>query len=66
MELIWIVLLAVAMLWSLLWKGWALWLAAGRKEKAWFVLMFLLNTLGILDIIYIFIVAKPGSKKRKR
>lgn len=47
--------------WSLFWKGWALWIAGNRKEKVWFVILFIINTLGILDIIYIFM-----RKKKKR
>ena len=39
-------------LWALPWKGWALWLA-----------LLVLNTLAILDIIYIFVVAKRSSTK---
>ena len=44
--------------WSLVWKGWSLWLAARRGEKLWFLALLLINSLGILEIIYIFLVAK--------
>ncbi len=47
-----------ATLWSLAWKGWALWLAARRGEKAWFIALLVINTLGVLEIVYIFAVAK--------
>ncbi|PCH91899.1 hypothetical protein COB80_01250 [Candidatus Kaiserbacteria bacterium] len=50
-------------LWTLPWKGWALWLAARRGEKWWFIALLVLNTLAILDIIYIFVVAKRSSTK---
>jgi len=50
-------------LWSLVWKGIALWYAARRGEKSWFVWLLILNTLGILEIIYIFAVAKRSDKK---
>lgn len=46
------------LLWTLVWKGWALWLAARRDEKIWFVVLLLINTAGILEIVYIFLVAK--------
>ncbi|MES2007074.1 MAG: DUF5652 family protein [Patescibacteria group bacterium] len=45
-------------LWSLVWKGLGLWHAARRNEPAWFVALLLVNTLGILEIIYLFFVAK--------
>lgn len=45
-------------LWTLPWKGWALWLAARRGEKWWFIAILVLNTLAILEIIYIFGIAR--------
>ena len=53
-----LILLLVA--WTLPWKGVALWRAAGNKQLWWFVALFLLNTLAILEIIYIF-----GFSKKK-
>lgn len=44
--------------WSLFWKGMALWHAAKHGDKFWFVFLFLVNTLGILDIIYLIIIGK--------
>lgn len=44
-------------LWSILWKGIALWKAAGLKQRNWFVGLLVLNTIGILDIAYIFFFA---------
>ena len=54
--------LVLILLWSLAWKGWALWLAARRHEKIWFILLLLLNTAGIVEIIYIFLIAKRSDK----
>ena len=45
--------LFLALAWSLAWKGVALWYAGKNKQKVWFVVMFILNTLGILPIIYL-------------
>lgn len=45
-------------LWSLVWKAFALWKAAGQKDKVWFVALIILNTAGILDILYIFVFSK--------
>jgi len=54
------ILIALAVIWSLPWKGVALWRAAGNKHLAWFVVLLLVNTLAILEIIYIF-----GFSKKK-
>jgi len=48
----------IAVLWTLFWKGVALWHSARRGQYWWFVIMLLVNTLGILEIIYLFAVAK--------
>ena len=45
-------------LWSLVWKGLALWHAARRGQYWWFLILALVNTAGILEIIYLFFVAK--------
>jgi hypothetical protein len=55
-------LLALLLIWVLVWKGLALWRAARRKETAWFVALLILNTLGILEIIYYFLIAKSDKK----
>lgn len=52
------VLFFVAYLWSMLWKALALWRAANLKQKNWFVAILILNTLGILEIAYLFFFAK--------
>ncbi len=44
----------MAVLWQLPWKGVALWRAARNTHKGWFIALFLLNTMAILEIIYIF------------
>lgn len=45
-------------LWSMFWKGLALWQAAHNKQKIWFFFLFVLNTFGILEIIYLLFIAK--------
>lgn len=51
------------LLWSLAWKGWALWLAARRGELVWFVVLLVVNTFGLLEIFYIFVIAKRNDSK---
>ena len=45
-------------IWAMAWKGAALWRAAQRKELGWFIALLLVNTLGLLEIIYLFVFAK--------
>ena len=49
-----VVLIVIAVIWSSIWKGIALWRAGGNKHLVWFIVLFIFNTLGILEIIYIF------------
>jgi len=55
----WVIPLII--LWTLPWKGVALWRAGGNKQLVWFICIFIFNTLAILEIIYIF-----GFSKKKQ
>ena len=44
----------LAVVWSLVWKGIALWYAGRSAHLGWFIILFIVNTLGVLEIIYIF------------
>ena len=50
----WSLLIALAVVWSSVWKGIALWRAGRNGHLAWFIALCIVNTLGILEIIYIF------------
>lgn len=52
-ELILIVLVLGAAIWTLVWKGVALWHAARNGQKGWYIALLVVNTLGILEIIYL-------------
>ena len=51
-------LLLVVLVWSIAWKGLALWKAARTGSKPWFIVFLIVNTLGILEILYIFLFSK--------
>jgi len=50
--------LFVLALWSIFWKGLALWHSGRRGQPWWFLIMLVVNTVGILEIVYLFAVAK--------
>ena len=52
--IIWSLLIPLAIVWSMAWKGIALWRAGRNSHLVWFLVMFIINTVGILEIIYIF------------
>ena len=46
-------LILVVVLWTVTLKGFALWYAARGRQKWWFIALLILNTLGILEIVYL-------------
>ena len=48
-----IALMVTVVIWELVWKGLALWRAGRNNHPGWFVALLLLNTAGILPIIYL-------------
>lgn len=59
-------LLFVVMAWTMAWKGVALWKAAQKKQVYWFVALLILNTVGALEILYIFVFSSWKRKEEKK
>jgi len=55
-------LILVVVLWTIILKGYSLWYAARGSQKWWFIVLLVVNTLGILEIIYL-IWFRPKSAK---
>ena len=60
-----VLVLAALSIWAIIWKGLALWKAARNDHNAWYIVMLLANTLGILEIIYIFFFSKKKDKSQQ-
>lgn len=56
-------LFLLAILWSVAIKGYALWTAARAQDKGWFIALLLINTLGILELVYLIWFSPKGSNK---
>ena len=50
------------LLWSLIWKGLALWRASKLNQKYWYIALLGINTMGILEILYLYIFSRPIRK----
>ncbi|HOI60195.1 MAG TPA: DUF5652 family protein [Candidatus Pacearchaeota archaeon] len=46
---------------ELILKGFALWRAAKRGDKAWYIAVLVLNTLGLIPLIYLIITREKGD-----
>jgi hypothetical protein len=53
-------IILILAIWTIPWKGYALWTAAKRNQKVWFIVILILNTVGILEIFYVFKIAKKS------
>ena len=56
------------LVWTIAWKAIASWKAARRGHLIWFVAFFIVNTVGILPMIYLFFFQnmKSVTKNKRR
>lgn len=60
-----LLLLILIIAWSLAWKGMGLWVSARKGQKVWFIAILIVNSMGILEIIY-FISEKIKAKRKSK
>ena len=58
-----LMIIVIAAIWSIFWKGTALWHAARKGHSLWFIVLLFVNTLGVLEIIYLLGVEKVKTEK---
>lgn len=51
-------IMLVLIVWTLYWKYKALWYAAKHDHKWWFIAVLVINTMGILEILYLYYFSK--------
>lgn len=56
-------IIIILALWELFWKAMALWRAAHRNQTYWFGALLVLNTAGILPIIYILMTTARDTEE---
>jgi len=57
------IVMVVVLIWSIFWKGLALWKAARGKQKYWFCVILLINSLGLLEIVFLGFFQKKTKEK---
>jgi hypothetical protein len=57
------VFFAALTVWGIVWKGLALWKASQRSERNWFIIILIINSFGILDIIYYYLVGRGKTSE---
>jgi len=58
-------LFLLIIIWTLTWKLIALWKAARNNHLVWFLVMAIVNTIGILPILYIFLFQNLSKKENQ-
>ena len=56
-----VVLIAIIAVWDLVWKLLATWKAAKKNSVIWFIVLMVLNTIGILPILYYYWFSALGK-----
>lgn len=51
-------------LWDLAWRGIALWQSSQRQQKAWFVVLLVINSAGLLPIAYLILQKTRGQQSK--
>lgn len=54
------ILIATLTVWSVTWKGIALWNAARSNQLGWYIALLFVNTLGILELAYLLFFKKKS------
>ena len=49
--------------WGMIWKAFALYRAGANRSPGWFTALLLVNSVGILEMLYLFVF---GKKKQQR
>ena len=59
-------LFVVISVWEAVWTGLAMWKAAKKNHKWWFILFFVLSLLAIPEIIYLIVNRKKETQEVKK
>ena len=55
-------ILYILIVWTMIWRGLALWHSARNKQMGWFIVFLIVSTVGILEIIYLIFFKKSSAK----
>ncbi len=55
-------LIIILAIWDMIWKIVAMWYASRDNQKMWYILLAIINSIGVLPILYLLVIRK-GVKK---
>lgn len=59
----WLVVIVILVIWDMIWRGFALWKAARNNQNRWFIGLLIVNSVGLLPILYLLISKDQKIKK---
>jgi hypothetical protein len=59
-------LLLISLVWIVFWKILSMWKAARNNHKIWFVVLLLVNTIGLLEVLYYFVFSEIKSNNKDK
>ena len=59
-------LFVLVVIWSAVWKLMAMWKSARKGSLGWFIVLGIVNTVGILEILYIYVFSEMKSRKKAK
>ncbi|OGD69740.1 hypothetical protein A3A84_01045 [Candidatus Collierbacteria bacterium RIFCSPLOWO2_01_FULL_50_23] len=54
----------ILLLADLVLRGFALWRSARKEQKVWFIALLLVNSMGILPLVYLFLNREKATTKK--
>lgn len=57
-----IMIIAAVAIWDMIWKGFALWRASKNGHQNWFIAILVINSVGILPIVYLLMHKSDSSE----
>lgn len=58
------IIIGLVAVWDLAWRGFALWRAARKQQRTWYIALLIFNTVGLLPIIYLLSNREEASHDR--
>ena len=59
-------LLVIVITWELVWKGLSMWKSSKKDQPYWFITLLVLNTFGILQILYYYVFSEVKLDERSK
>ncbi len=59
-------MMILLIIWTLIWKGLALWRSARLNQKGWFIAILIINFFGVLEIAYLVYTQKQIDEQDRK